>query len=1135
MRRGSHAHLCSRYLSVRRRLCSWKQAVNMSEPRYYRGIYWPVITNGFKDGTDELSYQIYSRRQRKKSLVTANLVDLALKVGLVIISAVTHDATTASTQHIAWTGTFASLNVCACALSWWRPVASHRLHWAAGGTWLLLIIQCFSKQSIGLQEPQNQVWYMLFIVFVPYAMFPLSLRWCISLGILSFLAHVVATIVYIHADTGSSVVKCNSKQRYACAWRLLGGNVLLHAAVNFAGFYAKSFVDCEQRKVFLETQKSKGAYQKTRIESGRQWSLIQSVIPDFLAKKISTHLCESSDDFQRVIDVTSHQVHDVSILFADIKGFTDLSSKCSAQELVEMLNSLFGRFDKLASENHCLRIKLLGDCYFCVSGLLQPRADHARCCVNMGLHMIRAIRDVRRRMKDLKVDLDMRIGVHSGQVTCAVLGQLKWQLDLWSPDVTLANHIESTGLPGRVHISSSTFKCLNGAFKVDPGDDGAQDPLLEEHNLVTYFIRSTEPPQVIRKTPVTNVENGSEECIKLTQNNVSAVPTPPKLPKRNAKENPWKPQMPFENYYHGDSKDVHDAQQKTDVEEVEKIHKLVEAFAKNMNSWSLQFNGTELESSFRELDVDTFKSNVMCCMVQWLFVVAVQSLAHYDCGNLMIVLVVMTIPLSLCFALVMFQEFPSLQRHLVNFSARVTNTRILRVMHICFFIFIMALSSTIKLYICPLAPHQKISNSASTVFNFTATISNLHNDTAPDDCRQPDYVVLTWVLCLIALTSVFKLYFLIKTLLATVSVAMYCILLVHYYMYYQTENMLLLPAQMVVLMFGFLVVVVTHARLVEVISRLEFLWRRQVKSDLEHMESTQDMNRRLLGHIMPDHVVNHFLSRDWRPDKLYAQQHEEAGVLFACVANFSSLLESRDALDSLRVLNRLILVFDELVLHKTYMGIEKIKTIGATYMVASGLDPKLKSGKDDHRHLVALYECALKLVEILENIRDYSFKLRAGISCGPLVGGVIGARKPVYDIWGNTVNEAARMESTGEINRIQVTKYTHQLMRYQFAHKYRGFVEVKGKGMMETWWVKRKLLTPHYGLYRWGLISIPFSAQKRTEWRRGRSNPWTRTENSAQHPLASLLFSMQQTRQHIHTHPLYSSEESRTDPEVQLS
>ena len=80
-----------------------------------------------------------------------------------------------------------------------------------------------------------------------------------------------------------------------------------------------------------------------------------------------------------------------SILFADICGFTALASQCTAQELVKMLNELFARFDKLASENFCLRIKILGDCYYCVSGLPEARPDHAHCCVQMGLDMIEAI------------------------------------------------------------------------------------------------------------------------------------------------------------------------------------------------------------------------------------------------------------------------------------------------------------------------------------------------------------------------------------------------------------------------------------------------------------------------------------------------------------------------------------------------------------------------------------------------------------------------------------------------------------------------------------------------------------------------------------------------------------------------
>ena len=80
-----------------------------------------------------------------------------------------------------------------------------------------------------------------------------------------------------------------------------------------------------------------------------------------------------------------------SILFADICGFTLLSSQCTAKELVQLLNELFARFDNLASENHCLRIKILGDCYYCVSGIPEPRSDHAHCCVEMGLDMIDAI------------------------------------------------------------------------------------------------------------------------------------------------------------------------------------------------------------------------------------------------------------------------------------------------------------------------------------------------------------------------------------------------------------------------------------------------------------------------------------------------------------------------------------------------------------------------------------------------------------------------------------------------------------------------------------------------------------------------------------------------------------------------
>ncbi|KAG1656651.1 Adenylate cyclase type 3 [Nymphon striatum] len=173
------------------------------------------------------------------------------------------------------------------------------------------------------------------------------------------------------------------------------------------------------------------------------------------------------------------------ILFADIVGFTAISSTCSAVELVKILNELFARFDKLAEKFHQLRIKILGDCYYCISGAPVQREDHAVLSVHMGLSMVDAIKYVQEKTKST---VDMRVGIHTGSVLAGVMGQRQWQFDVYSRDVELANKMESGGLPGRVHISEKTLSFMNGEFEVCPGDGETREEAIRLAGIKTYLI-----------------------------------------------------------------------------------------------------------------------------------------------------------------------------------------------------------------------------------------------------------------------------------------------------------------------------------------------------------------------------------------------------------------------------------------------------------------------------------------------------------------------------------------------------------------------------------------------------------------------------------------------------------------------
>jgi adenylate cyclase len=195
----------------------------------------------------------------------------------------------------------------------------------------------------------------------------------------------------------------------------------------------------------------------------------------------------------------------------------------------------------------------------------------------------------------------------------------------------------------------------------------------------------------------------------------------------------------------------------------------------------------------------------------------------------------------------------------------------------------------------------------------------------------------------------------------------------------------------------------------------------------------------LLLNILPEEVAQRLQAE---PHAI-ADHFDAASILFADVVDFTPLASGLDAREVVGMLDRLFTSFDDLV---DRFEVEKIKTIGDCYMVAAGVPRP----RPDHAH--ALAGLALEMRNCARtSLPGSDLRLRIGISSGPVVAGVIGRRRFLYDLWGDTVNMASRMESHGTSDEIQITRPTWELLRDDFVTERVGVVDVKGKGAVETW------------------------------------------------------------------------------------
>jgi class 3 adenylate cyclase len=223
--------------------------------------------------------------------------------------------------------------------------------------------------------------------------------------------------------------------------------------------------------------------------------------------------------------------------------------------------------------------------------------------------------------------------------------------------------------------------------------------------------------------------------------------------------------------------------------------------------------------------------------------------------------------------------------------------------------------------------------------------------------------------------------------------------------------------------------------------------RDQEQAYLKRLQAEQEKSERLLLSILPKPVAEQLK----QTQSTIADSFAEATVLFADIVDFTGISAHRSPIEMVSLLNHIFSAFDNLA---EQHGLEKIKTIGDAYMVVGGIPIPCVG------HIEAIAEMALDMQTAITKFNSEtgeSFSIRIGISNGPVVAGVIGTKKFIYDLWGDTVNTASRMESQGIPGAIQVTETTYQCLQDKYQFEERGTIPIKGKGEMKTYLLKSRL------------------------------------------------------------------------------
>nr|XP_027197465.1 adenylate cyclase type 2-like [Dermatophagoides pteronyssinus] len=802
-------------------------------------------------------------------------------------------------------------------------------------------------------NPLRRIRPLHYILIANNLLLPFSSRMMAAIS--SFIIIVIEIII-------SLAVRFNLCENQHIIIRLAIGEIISYVYTAIFGLYIKGLLEKIVRRTFENYIESKYNIYKLQKEHEE---ILKSCLPQHLIDRVRKDLKETIKVIDQQGKITSRRFKklyikkydNVSILFADIVNSVALTEKLSANELVETLDNMFGTFDKCADKNNCLRIKLLGDCYYCVSGLPIPDSNHAWNSVRMGFDMIKIINELR---KSKNIDINMRIGIHSGMVQSGIIGMHKWQFDIWSMDCLLASQMEQDGVPGCLHITKKTFDLL-------PKDKLSQYKIVEKitNENIGYLISM--------------INNNSKKQQKFNQKISSINELSLKIENETEKDD----QILVEDISNNEHTRVNDDCKIQMSSSFSKIDTIKRINSSNSNK-SLTFcvrNGIWIIVNILLLVNSLHDLILYNCKMEQKEMITQTALKQFDSANC---------PYIWSFTMCTILSMTGIS---IFITINLWFKFILRTIGLFCFIAILLNDCSLYQSIIPRIENEK------------QWISNIGFD--------PIMSHLYYLLMVIIILTIID-------------------------------------------------------REIEYVFRLEFRMRKKEKQD---DKINVEINEILLKNILPAYIVREYLTNDSRLIKpFYSESYRFCAVMFASIPNYSEFYSENEinqhGKNCLRLLNEIICDFDVLLSCPEFQKIEKIKTIGSTYMAAAGLQPgrlSLESNNVKRKLIINLICFAMGLMKKLQEINKNTFqdlKLRIGISVGPVIAGIVGNSKPQYDIWGDTVNVASRMESTGVMGRIQMTEKTANIIcmndEYEnlFTLEKRGPIPVKGKGNLITYLAK---------------------------------------------------------------------------------